>query len=118
VFLFFLYVPYERRYCDAKSESGNFLLRNVVVIVINVIVDHIYMSSFHVQLQLLTQEALVIASAYMSKRERAKERGRKQIVFTSRAPSAVHYGQWRERRDVYIMHYSERSAARREPKRY
>jgi len=27
VFSFFLYVPYERRYCDAKFESGNFLFK-------------------------------------------------------------------------------------------
>jgi len=27
-------VPYERRYYDAKFESGNFLLRNVVITVI------------------------------------------------------------------------------------
>jgi len=146
VFLFFLYVPYEQRYCDAKSESGNFLLRNVVVIVIiNVIVNYIYIYViFSCQLQLLTQEALVIASVYMSEgksergretakergrerksegeneraRQTAKERGRKRIVFTSRASSTVRYEQWRERRDVYIMHYSERSAARRELKRY
>jgi len=35
------------------------------------------MSSFHVQLQLLTQEALVIASATWA-RERAKEGGRQR----------------------------------------
>jgi len=76
-------VLYEWRYCDAKSESGNFLLRNVVI-VINVIVDHIYMSYFHVQLQFLTQEALVIVYAYMSEgeservRETAKEQGKEQ----------------------------------------
>jgi len=33
LFSFFLYVPYERRYCDAKFESGNFLLRNVIVMI-------------------------------------------------------------------------------------
>jgi len=49
-------VPCERRYCDAKYESGNFLLRNVVIIVI--IVDPFCV----VRLQLLTQEALVIKS--------------------------------------------------------
>jgi len=59
VFSFFLYVPYERRYCDAKFESGNFLLRNVIIVII---VDHIYMSSCVVRLQLLTQEALMIKS--------------------------------------------------------
>jgi len=47
-------VPYERRYCDAKCESENFLLRNVVIII--VIVD----PSYVVRLQLLTQEALVM----------------------------------------------------------
>jgi len=50
-------VPCERRYCDAKFESGNFLLRNVVIIII-VIVDPFCV----VRLQLLTREALVIKS--------------------------------------------------------
>jgi len=69
-------VPYEQRYCDAKFESGNFLLRNVIVIVIIiVIIDHIYMSSRVVRLQLLTQEALMIkpGSEYVS-RSRVSER--------------------------------------------
>jgi len=35
--LFFLYVSYEKRYCDAKFESGNLFLRNVVIIVIIII---------------------------------------------------------------------------------
>ena len=37
VFSFFLYVLYERRYCDAKYESETFIkkkLRNVVVVVV------------------------------------------------------------------------------------
>jgi len=54
VFSFFLYMPYERRYCDAKSESGNFLLRNVVIVIVD--------PSCVVRLQLLTQEALLIKS--------------------------------------------------------
>jgi len=58
IFSFFLYVSYEWRYSDAKFESGNFLLRNVVIIVIIVIVD----PSCVVWLQLLTQEALMIKS--------------------------------------------------------
>jgi len=38
VFLFFLYVLYERRYCDSKYESETFIkkkLRNVVVVVVD-----------------------------------------------------------------------------------
>jgi len=62
MFLFFLYVSYERRYCNAKFESGNLLLRNVnVIIIINVIVAR----SCVVQLQFLTQEALAITFEYM-----------------------------------------------------
>jgi len=59
MFLFFLYVFYERRYCDAKFESG--ILRNVVVIVI-IIINVIIGRSCIVRLQFLTQEALAITS--------------------------------------------------------
>jgi len=82
VFSFFLYVPYERRYCDAKFESGNFLLRNVVIIVI---VD----PSCVVRLQLLTQEALVIKSGsdvgmYVSRsRMSERENGRAESEWES-----------------------------------
>jgi len=34
VFLLFIYVTPERRYCDVKSESEIFDLRNVVIIII------------------------------------------------------------------------------------
>jgi len=61
VFLIFVYVSYERRYCNAKFESGNFLLRNVVIIIINVIVARPCV----VWLQFLTQEALAIVSEYI-----------------------------------------------------
>jgi len=47
-------VPCERRYCDAKFKSGNFLLRNVVIVII-IIVDPFWVV-------LLTQEALVSKS--------------------------------------------------------
>jgi len=62
IFSFLLYVPYERRYCDAKFESGNFLLRNVVVIVIIIIIiiDHIYIYISSCVVRLLTHETLVI----------------------------------------------------------
>jgi len=46
-----------------SSNLSKFTLRNVVVVIIvivNVIVDHIYMSSCVVRLHFLTQEALVI----------------------------------------------------------
>jgi len=45
-----------------SSNLGKFTLRNVVIviIIINVVVDHIYMSSCVVRLHFLTQEALVI----------------------------------------------------------
>jgi len=33
VFLFFLCMLYEQRYCDAKSVLSNFTLRNVIVVV-------------------------------------------------------------------------------------
>jgi len=62
MFLFFLYVSYERRYCDAKFESANLLLRNVVVIVIIIIINVIFARSCVVRLQLLTQKALAITS--------------------------------------------------------
>ena len=38
LFLFFLYVPYERRYHDAKSKCQNFHVRNVVIVVVIVVV--------------------------------------------------------------------------------
>jgi len=39
VFLFFLCMHYERRYCNAKSDLlSNFTLKNVIIIVTNVIV--------------------------------------------------------------------------------
>jgi len=47
VFLLFLYVFYKRRYCDAKSESRNFSLRNVIVVPKNLVL-----------LQLLTRECV------------------------------------------------------------
>jgi len=62
MFLFFLYVCYERRYCDAKFESGNLLLRNVVVIII---INLIVARSCVVRLQFLTQDALAFTSEYM-----------------------------------------------------
>jgi len=64
MFLFFLYASYERRYCDAKFESGNLFLRNVVVIVIitNVIVTR----SCVLRLQFLTQKALMHVCMYIS----------------------------------------------------
>jgi len=43
------------------------------------------MSSFHVQLQLLTQEALVIASAYMSEGDNERARKKANSVYV---PSA------------------------------
>jgi len=50
VFLFFFYVPYEQRYCDAKYDLEIFTLRNVLVIIV----------SSHVQLQFPSREALTI----------------------------------------------------------
>jgi len=37
VFSLFMYVTPERRYCDVKSESEIFYLRNVIIIVIIVV---------------------------------------------------------------------------------
>jgi len=45
-------MPYEQRYCDAKSVLSNFTLRNVIIIVI-VVVDF-------VRLQYPSREALAI----------------------------------------------------------
>jgi len=67
-------VPYEQRYCDAKSESGNFLLRNVVVIVIiNVIVNYIYIC--HLFMSTATSDARG-AGDRLCLHERGKERKR------------------------------------------
>jgi len=38
VFLFFMYVTLERRYCDVKFEREIFNLRNVVVIIFIIVV--------------------------------------------------------------------------------
>jgi len=38
VFSLFIYVTPERRYCDVKSESEIFYLRNVVIVIIIIIV--------------------------------------------------------------------------------
>jgi len=47
MFLFFLYVLCERKYCDVKFESGNLYLKNVIDIVIIVIIEKIlYISYF------------------------------------------------------------------------
>jgi len=52
VFSFFPYVPYELRYCDAKS--------NLYKIHIKIRRRYRRPHSFHVRLEFLTQEALVI----------------------------------------------------------
>jgi len=65
MFLFFLYMSYERRYCNAKFESENLLLRNVVVMIIIIIINVIVARSCVVRLQFLTQEVLAITSEYM-----------------------------------------------------
>jgi len=50
MFLFFFYVSYEQKYCDAKYGLQIFTLRNVFIIIV----------SSHVQLQFPSREALAI----------------------------------------------------------
>jgi len=57
VFSFFPYVPYELRYCDAKSN-----LYKIHVKIRRRYYYHRRPHSFHVHLEFLTQEALVIKS--------------------------------------------------------
>jgi len=98
VFSFFLYVPYERRYCDTKFESGNFLLRNVVIIII---VDPFYV----VRLQHLTQEALVIKSGsdvdmYVSRSRMSKrENGRAESERENRSAESEWESEWENKQE-------------------
>jgi len=103
-------VSYKWKYCDAKSESGNFLLKNVVVIVIiiNVIVFSCPTATSDASDRLCLHERKREREREREReseraKERAKEQERKRIVYV---PSAEFvYGQWRERCDVYIMCY-------------
>jgi len=49
-------MPYEQRYCDAKSDLENFTLRNVIVDVVVVVVV-VVIAVVHVRLQFPSQEA-------------------------------------------------------------
>jgi len=52
-------MPYEQRYCDAKSDLENFTLRNVIVIVVVVIVVDF------VRLQYPSRKALAIELKFL-----------------------------------------------------
>jgi len=97
--LFFLYMSYERRYCNAKFKSGNLLLRNIVVIVI-IIINVIVARSCVVQLQFFTQEALEITSEYMYISYIARSRD----TFWSKVSKGENEIVWSHRAFSYSLH--------------